>query len=357
MTVYIRVEGMFMGAQHSNNFFKASQQTASQQTTSQQPEKYEVINVGGEQFHAAAVALIDSLRCHAPISVGAVKRLVDNFSKYFPQSFLNVEDSLTPPKENLGRLLRIRTPELVERMAYVLRQMAIDEVYANYLELTYRPIFSAVAGQIPTPDLRDPNTSLPSCVLTALDKVLGVPITLSFKETDKCLRKQETSMHEQHDGGFTIQVQGNLYHPVVRRKEDYGQIGRLTIAINPEQQPAEPNRTMADMFTGIDKQNQQDDQEYKRQLHRILMMYTNRELPYEDLRNFFIALYPMRGNDTAVFIRQLANSNTLVQDAPSASSEQKAVDLAKALASWIAADLIQEEQLFQRIDNLPTPSR
>ncbi|STY21491.1 Uncharacterised protein [Legionella steigerwaltii] len=151
--------------------------------------EYRFINVGTEQFHAVAVAMIDSLQSTSQRGNDAIlKKILERFYLHFPK-YINNQPYLTLP-ERMGMLLNSsRKSELVECMAYVLRQLTVDELYTH--PLMYRDVFDGLSADTPKSYLRDPTVKLPSSALKALAQTLGISVTLSFKEIGKELRKRE----------------------------------------------------------------------------------------------------------------------------------------------------------------------
>lgn len=158
--------------------------------------EYSFINVGTEQFHAVAVALIDSLQNTSQRgNETTLKKILERFYQHFPK-YISNQPYLTLP-ERMGMLLNSsRKSELVECMAYVLRQLAVDELYTH--PLMYRDVFAGLSAETPKSYLRDPTVKLPASALNALAHNLGINITLSFKELGKELRKKKYMM-EKHN--------------------------------------------------------------------------------------------------------------------------------------------------------------
>lgn len=151
--------------------------------------EYSFINVGNEQFHAVAVSLIDSLQNGAHRGNDAtLKKILERFYQHYPK-YISNQPYLTIP-ERMGMLLHnSRKSELVECMAYVLRQLTVDELYTH--PLMYREVFDGLTAETPKSYLRNPEVKLPPSALNALAHSLGITVTLSFKEPGKELRKRE----------------------------------------------------------------------------------------------------------------------------------------------------------------------
>lgn len=157
--------------------------------------EFSFINVGNEQFHAVAVALIDSLQSVPQRGNDAtLKKILERFYQHFPK-YISNQPYLTLPERMSILLNNSRKSELVDCMAYVLRQLAIDEVYTH--PLMYREVFNGLSADTPKSYLRDPEVKLPACALNALAQTLGISVTLSYKELGKELRKREVYVGEE----------------------------------------------------------------------------------------------------------------------------------------------------------------
>jgi hypothetical protein len=315
----------------------------------QMGENNTVINAGGGQFQATAVALIDYLQSNSQVNDATLKKILGRFYQYFPQYVNN--EHLTTPKERMARLLNnSRKSELVECMAYVLRQLAVDELYADHLNLNYRKIFANVTAETSKGHLRDPKVALHKSALIALEQTLGLPIILSFKEPGKELRKLEKRT-EYGQSALVLQIQEeDKYYPTVKRKADFTYVGQLAVSAKPEVIPAEQEGTMADMLAAIQSDNQELLHAYEQQRHTILSMVKAGEITHQQLRDHYIALFPLLPHK-ASYIMRLEHAIHPIIAGVSLDSEQRTVDLANTLASWIAANVIKEDQLFDRIEN------
>ncbi|MGC1183298.1 hypothetical protein [Legionella sp.] len=330
----------------SNSFFKAPERHANQRG-----ENYEVINVGGEQFHAVAVALIDYLQSNSQVNDVSIKKILRGFSQYFPQYVIHNSPSM-PSTDLMRRLLNSpRKTELIECMAYVLRQLTVDELYADHVNLNYRNVFEHLTAKTAKNYLRKPDTQLPVCALKALQHTLGLSIILSFKEPGKELRRREKNFDNNH-AALLIQVQDyNKYYPQVKHKEDFSSVGQLDVTVKPIEIPSENEGTINDIVSAINTDNQERLHTYEQQTTKILSMVAAGELSYEQLRDYYIVLVPFQLNN-APFITQLQQTINPVIVKAQVHPEQHTILLATTLASWIAAGAITEDQLFDRIENI-----
>ena len=169
-------------------------------TPAKQKVESNFISVGGEQFHAVAVALIDHFKSTARVNEASLKRILERFFAYYPK-FISMQPYLTPADRMEILINSSRKSEIVECIAYVLRQLVVDEIYADPLNLNYREVFSGLSPETPQNYLRQPNTVLPAKALSTALQTLGLKITLSFIEHGKELRER-VIFDDQHSHFF-----------------------------------------------------------------------------------------------------------------------------------------------------------
>lgn len=312
------------------------------------------INVGGEQFHAAAVALIGELHHNLNLKDDILKKIIANYFHYFPQA-LPDEAYLTTPRERIRRLLNNpRTSELVERIAYVLRQLAVDELYTNPLNLDYREIFLSLKKDTPLNYLRDVRTSLPLSIFNALAQALNISIILSFKELGKELRKCEQMGDSNCAVSLLIQVQDQQYYPAVKQKNEFTHVGKLKIAITPIKQAAEKQGDLEDIFNLITEANESLLHVFKQQRHKILCMVNANELSREQLIELYCSLLPEQTRNADFLIHLAQIKNPVIAGTPVDLEQETIKSLADAFASWIATGAITQEQLFESDEHSPS---
>ncbi|MDR3502233.1 MAG: hypothetical protein P4L79_06585 [Legionella sp.] len=336
-----------MVARSTSGFFRAPVENAQNQG-----KEYEYINVGGEQFHAVAVALIDYLQNNSPINDAALKKVLGRFYQYFPQHAVN-DAYLTTPKERMTRLLsNSRKSELVECMAYVLRQLTVDKLYEDHLNLVYRDVFTNLPTDTPKSYLRDMKTVLPPVALKALEDSLNIAITLSFKEPEHELRRRN-GVADKDQPALGLQVQGNKYYPEVKRKADFTFVGQLAISTKPTLMPNEQEGKMNDIMTAISAENRELLHAYEQQRNAFLSMVAAGELSSTQLRDLYIGFLPEEEYNAGFITRLEQDAHPVIAAVPVSSEKRMVQLLTNALASWIIAGAVETEVLFDHIDNIP----
>lgn len=327
---------------HNSVFFKNNDQKSSKLSKNDR-----VIAVGGEQLHAAAVALIDYLQNDAPIYDAAVKKISTGFTTFFPHYLTNNVHFKTADKPIKYVLTSPPKLKLVECMAYVLRQLIIDELYKDYLNLNYREVFAHLLPTTPMSYLRQPETPLPVCAFDALSCVLEIPITLFFTESGKELRKREQRSDNQHSA-LQILVENNKYYPLVKHPEHFAYVGQLTVVVEPVALPDQNEGNLANLLARLKEDNQDRLHRYLHERTKILIMVQAGELSRSQLIDHYITLLPTQMNTTC-FIKKLEQTLPSTGNDTAVRVEH---ELAAALASWIVAGAIKEEQLYDRIETI-----
>ncbi|MCL9683070.1 hypothetical protein [Legionella maioricensis] len=330
--------------------------TPANQSSTQTATELSFINVGGEQFHALAVALIDSIRNASRVNETTLKILLDRFFDYYPK--FKAQLPYLTPAERMGMLINgPRKSEKVECMAFVLRQLVIDEIYAHPLD--YREVFDGLDVTTSKGFLRESTTVLPPSVLGALARTLGITITLSITEHGKEIRKRDVftdSTVHNPKLELVLQVQGEHYFPGVANKADFAYVGQLAISPpEPVVDSHENTGTIAPIVALIEADNKRLLQSFLQWRENFLTMIKGNELTTSSLMDFYIKFLPtVRGiiADTTAFFSKLTQAAETPVTLESFNGPNKQINelLASSLAGWISTNKIEVDQLFERIE-------
>lgn len=309
------------------------------------------IHIGGEQFHAAAVALIDHLR-YALMPANSLKKLLDGFFTHFPQ-YKPTQAYLTPAQRMATLLSNPRKSELVECMAYTLRQLAVNELLAH--PLNYPDVFANFTDKTSINSLRDLTTVLATEALDALAQALDIAIALSFKERNKPLRRCEI-FNKECTTQLTLQVQAGIYYPQVRNKADFVYVGQL--AINPPKPViCADEGSLASLMAVIDEYKKELAHDYAHMHKTLMCMNAAGELPKSKLINLYISFLPkdsgaLRCERLIAELDATLDKNKLTLASADAESEF-IHSITSALAGWLCTKQIDEEQFFARMEERP----
>ncbi|MDI1351185.1 MAG: hypothetical protein PSV35_00190 [bacterium] len=314
------------------------------------------INVGGEQFHAVAVALLDHFKSAARTPESALKKILDNFFIYFPSYKLN--QAYLTPAERMNLLVNsARRSEVVECMAYVLRQITADELLAR--PLLYRDVFIPFSPATSIDFFRHGSTDLSSSALAALACSLNLTIILSYKEPEKELRRRElfkAPVLLAVPFEITLQVQGPYFFPAVKNPTAFSYVGHLAIATPQVVNPNPSNETLADILQLIGMENKSDVHSYEQLRRKMGSMVSAGELNKKMLLDFFIGFLPQEQD-----MHQSADSQFF---ASLTDLEKKSVVIASAqtpdnylinclvnyLSRWLSTGQIDADKFFDSME-------
>lgn len=299
------------------------------------------VSVGGELFHAVSVALIDHLKSGHRLFSPSLNKIQDAFSRYFPDYKLNLIH-LAPNSPCRS--------ELVERMAYVLRQLAVDEVFEQATE--YRELFKGLSPNTPQDYLRGPSTPLHFSVLGALAKVLGIQFQLSFIEEKGDLRYVQR-IHGLRGDAFEIslEIQGNDYSPNVVHQQNFKFVGHITLnAI-----PCEKETRAGTVQTALDAIEHDNRILFERYAHYHTILYNlvrDGDLTRARLIQCYIDFIPTEYSTYGIYSAQFFTDKTqgLAGDVIESSEEHDIRLLIHNLAGWMATEQLDSGHFFDRID-------
>jgi len=316
-----------------------------------------VVDIGGKAFDAVAAALIIHFKDNR-INDASLKKILTRLFAYYPHLVVD-QPCLTPDDRMTILLKNTRKSDMVECMAYVLRQLAVDEIYA--LPLQYREVFNGLDANTSQNVLRDPNTSLPLASLKALSHAINVNITLSFVEHNKELRRRNVFGGEttnQFESQIVVQVQGDHYFPRVKNKADFAYVGQLAVSRSEAVIEKIETKDISDMLGLIDADNRILLQTFIRWRQNLLIMIQTNELTTAKLISLYIKFLPVDLSDVEnndEFFAQLQH----LESKPVASDSEGGKltlneQLASAIAGWISKKQIDTERFFETLENQST---
>lgn len=329
---------------------------------SKQENKLSFINIGGKQFHALAVTLIDSLKSGSPLNDTALKVLLGRFFDYYPQ--FKSQQAYSTPADRMAKLISgVRKSDLVECMTHVLRQLAVDEIYAY--PLIYREAYDGLDANTSKGYLRQATAPLPISALKTLSRSLGINIALSYIEHGKEFRRRKVYSAPVNSSKslLTIQVQGEHFFPGVKNKADFAYVGQL--AINPPVpviMSSEQEGTIAEQVELIAADNKRLLQSYTQWRQNLLTMIDGNELTTAALMDLYIEYLPVKPgiveNVTEFFSKLThAEDNPVSVASIKDSGKQMNELLASSVAALISIGEIKEDQLSDRLDTVSGSSQ
>lgn len=145
-----------------------------------------MVNVGVDGdcgFRSVAAGLIDNFLTHSHLSLDLLSKVLTRHYSYFPQH-RPVLNGLIQANDRMKAMLEaFSKPELIQTMAYTLRQFAVDEMNTNPEK--YVTVFFHDSTEMSLESMRKPETWLDINSIKALANALNMPIEIRVVELGK----------------------------------------------------------------------------------------------------------------------------------------------------------------------------
>lgn len=178
----------------------------------------QVINVGGHGdcgFRSVAAGLIDNFHNASKSNNASLKKLITYYYQYYPDYKPN--QGLLTPKDHMSFLMNnLHMPELIDSLAFVLRQIAVDEMVAK--PECYRSAFVAKHEGTSPARMREKSTWIDEAAIAALAHALSVRIHVSVTSRNhelplKLRYKPETEVANTPD--IALHLKDDHYQPEI----------------------------------------------------------------------------------------------------------------------------------------------
>lgn len=315
------------------------------------------INVGGDQFHALAAALMDVFKSFSRTGDGLAKKILGPLYLYFPK-YMNSQPYLTPSERFNLLLKNFRPTELIDSFAYVLRQMAVDEMEAN--PLNYRDVYTGFEDETPKKHLRESSTKLPRSCLHALADALGIMIHLSVVEQGKELRQKivySTDLNLSATFEVSLQQQEEHYFPRIKDKVYFAYAGQLALApVKPAIQPGSME-TIAGIRRLIAEDNKRLAIAFAQTKKTLCSMVDAGELSKEQMMGLYVEFLPTQYASACSMDFIDSSADILIHQpingvATEGPEQHMVYSLIDGVAKWIISGQINADAFFNRLENL-----
>lgn len=328
------------------------------------------VDVGGNGdcgFRAVAAGLIDNFLSHPHVKGEWLNRLLTQHFKYFPEQ-RTTPAGLWTPAERMQQLLKhVRMGELLQTLAYTLRQMAVTEMCAHP-EL-YRGAFVGQHENTAPADMRQATTWIDESSIAALAHAIDLPIKVRVVESGKTLpmnlcyneaKKAENPL-------IVIKLQQGHYVPRVHASERFKAVKDLPIVrpLNPviENLPQDPE--LSEILTHIAAEDKRLVKAFEDTHYRLMTMVAAGELNKEGLLAIYtknmgnsdylkgrVAYVTTEHGNQDFFNAIFRSQQSLPQeDAGLSSNEQITAELVHALARAITIGQMNVDEVFAQIDD------
>lgn len=304
-----------------------------------------VIHVGGELFHALAMAFIDKVMQGQMLALPYANSLLQQLAFYFPQQ--TAKEKVSAETLEAWLISHPAKSEAIMCLAYTLRQMAVDELLRHPFE--YKKTFLELPQQYSEDRLRHGETKLPVSVLAALVNVLPLMISLSFMEPGKELRRQVkyAGLAEVALFKLVIQVQKGAYFPQVRHVEYFTSLGTLTQS---EMLPLSVNGgSLTAVYDAVAADNLRLWKRYEQYRKTLNALILDSELSLDQLQALYLEYLPPSNQSLFASLEQQYHK-TIAVGIERALTEQKTQLLINALAGGLCLSQINEQQFFTALE-------
>lgn len=306
-----------------------------------------VIDVGGEPFHALAVAFIDSFKNGAVLPETVLKNVLGEFFACYPD--YRVNQVYVTPLERMRLLINSsRKSELVDCFAFVLWRITKKD------ELLVNPVASKSAFQGLDEDMLQADLKPSAAMLPAAARALKLQLSLSFKEPQHELRAREI-YNEEASFNVELQVQGGRYYPTVKNKDDFAFVGQLAITVAKPNFPQE-NETIAEQLTLIAKDNQIVWQDYQHYLSVFNGMRMDGDLDKGKLVKLYIQFLPKSSDKKLFDYLETVYSEIKIVGALGNREEEEMRLLVEALSRGLSTGQINADNFFESLEHAPKQS-
>lgn len=304
------------------------------------------INLGGAGdcgFRSIAAGIIDNflseqqqdalLRPRKNKNQKLIKALMEAYFKLFPEQ-LPAYRSLTAEAQ-FERL--IKTPNmgpLVVRLADVIRQIAVDEMVRYPVK--YRGAFVANHEGTSPAEMRKAQTYIDETTIAAAANALDLPIDVSVVSNNK---EVPAALHygpSEQNGTQGVQIQLQLpaqhYVPKLKLTERFSAVKDTPTSSLPNiEKQGEHDPELSEILELIKEDNARLEQEYDKQVNRLQIMLSEKEISKQELLDIYIKGIPNSGYLSRVHYVGLENGNqAFFDEIIRAQKGEKVITLDKA---------------------------
>lgn len=320
------------------------------------------LSLGGDQFYAVAVAFIDELKSSNQLTEAATKLILDRFFVLYPQH--KAPQRYLTPKERLNLLVNSpRKSEIIHCMADVLRQITMDELFINPLK--YKEVFDEFKNDSLKSVFRHTSTPLHVNALKALSRSLDITLSLTFKEPEKELGKQQIFRQSISNPGLfklRLLVQLGHYFPGVKHSDYFINLGLTERFIpKPSAEPPVIGENIAGIKDMIDTDNKRLLNNFSAVCKKIMSFVAAGEISLNQLIDMYIQFYPVDGENEARFFTQKEEPEKKPISVHKVDlKELKTLLLVRSLSAWICTNKMDSkdaDEFFRLIEEGPIRHR
>ncbi len=178
-----------------------------------------IVNVGGNGdcgFRSIAAGLIDNFIAFPHLNKTLLSKVLRRHFEYYPRHRPQMVGLATPNQLMDLVLKKVATPELIQSIAYTLRQFAVDEMIENPVK--YPGAFVQHNEQTSPAEMRNSQTWIDESSISALAKTLDVPVEVRLITSGKelaspPLKYNSQANHSATNPSIVIELERQHYRP------------------------------------------------------------------------------------------------------------------------------------------------
>ena len=252
--------------------------------------KKALVDVGGQGdcgFRAVAAGIVDNFLINPRLKGDLLGNLLPRHYNYFPQHRHNVSGLITPAERMEQLITQVRMPELIQTLAYTLRQIAVDELCAKPAH--YRGAFANQHEQTAPEIMRKPSTWIDETAIAALSNALDLPIEVNMVSHGKELPVRLQYNISSKNQGVVMQLQDVHYMPRVTHSERFTTVkSQQASRIKAAEDVASTDPSLTEILTKIAEENKHLVHEFENTRNRLSAMVAAGELNKQDLLAIYI---------------------------------------------------------------------
>ena len=276
------------GNQHQQRFFELRSKVGGHSA-----QKAKFMDVGGNGdcgFRSVAAGLIDNFLTHPrKRNSELLSKLVSNYYHYFPQYRRNMPGLVTPADRMEQLINRMPMAELIQTMAYTLRQMTVTELCAN--PERYRGAFVDQNENTSPEEMRKPGTWIDESSIAALASVLSISIEVQVVDRLKTIplrmNYNETGLKDVLP--VVMKLEGNHYVPKITAIERFQTNGVASVrTVTPAVKVIENDPIMPEILAKITAEDERLVKSFEDRYHQLNVMVEAQELNLDKLLSIYV---------------------------------------------------------------------
>ncbi|KTD20190.1 OTU domain-containing protein [Legionella londiniensis] len=330
------------------------------------PGKKAFVSPGADadsMFNALVLNLVDNVQKHPRLNSELLGNILSRHFAYFPEHKPRVPGLMTPAERMQHMLREIPLGNVVESLAYTLRQMAVDELLENPAH--YRAAFLAASSGLTEKQMRKPQTPLHECALIALAKKLSLPV-----EIIESAEYQELPVRRQYNLGvenpktnprLVFKKHGQQYSAQVSAPETFENLQMHSGLLKAREQTIN-HLDLADAMFQIEQDNERLQKKFDLLVNRLSTMVQAGELTKDDLLETYVKNTPTSEEaqsqdlDSKIMRKgciSFKRNRLGVADsyAEKTTEERTISQLVEKLAEAITLGYMNEARVFNEIEN------